>query len=346
MTDFSSTRYSRQVLFPPIGASGQHKLSRATVVLVGCGALGATLAEQMARVGVGRLVLIDRDVVEVSNLGRQALYTQADADESLPKAAALAGHLAAFNPEIELVPHVSDLNATTIRELLQGADLVLDGTDNFDTRYLVNDWAVANGVPWIYGACVASRGLTAVILPGATPCLRCLFPEPPPAGTAETCDTSGIIAPAATVVASLQVAEALKILTGAKDEIRRTLLSIELWPFRVFELGGADPAPRPDCPCCANRSFDWLDAASRTRVLTYCGRDAVQVVPSTASRGFDLDAVERRLSSSFPTRRNDYVLKVDLQDHALTVFDDGRALVSGTGDPDIARSIYDRYVGS
>lgn len=347
MTDSaSSPRYSRQVLFPKIGEAGQARLLDSTVVLVGCGALGATLAEQMARVGIGRLILIDRDVVESSNLGRQALYTQADADDSLPKAAALAGHLRAFNPEVEIIPHVSDLNATTVRELLKDADLVLDGTDNFDTRYLVNDWCVSNGVPWIYGACVSSRGLTAVVIPGETPCLRCLFPEPPPAGTAETCDTSGIIAPAATVVASLQSVEALKVLTGATDEIRRTLLSIELWPFRMLELGGKNPAPRPSCPCCAEREFEWLDAASRTRALTYCGRDAVQVVPSGAARGFDLDAVERRLSASHPCRRNDYVLKVELPDYALTVFDDGRALISGTGDADTARSVYDRYIGS
>lgn len=340
------SRYSRQVLFPPIGADGQRRLLQSTVVLVGCGALGATLAEQMSRIGVGRLVLVDRDVVEESNLGRQALYTTEDAADGLPKAAALAAHLRKFNPDIDIVGHVSDLNATTVREHLAGADLVLDGTDNFDTRYLINDWCVSENVPWIYGACVASRGLTAVIVPGETPCLRCLFPEPPPAGSAETCDTSGIIAPAATVIASLQAAEALKLLTGARDDVRATLVSIELWPFRIHELGGKDPSPRSDCRCCGERAFDWLEGEDRTRALTYCGRDAVQVVPSRATRGFDLDAVETRLSASFPTRRNDYVLKVEVPGYVLTVFDDGRALVSGTGDADEARSLYDRYVGS
>jgi len=300
----------------------------------------------MARIGVGKLVLVDRDVVEVSNLGRQALYTAADADEGLPKAAALAAHLETFNPEIEVLPHVSDLNATTIRDLLSGADLVLDGSDNFDTRYLLNDWCVSEGVPWIYGACVASRGLTAVVIPGETPCLRCLFPEPPPAGTAETCDTSGIIAPAATIVASLQAAEAIKILSGARDVVRPTLVSIELWPFRMLELGGKEPTPRRDCPCCHGRDFIWLDAASRTRALTYCGRDAVQVVPPAGPRTFDLDAVEKRLSSAHSCRRNAYVLKVDVGDYTLTIFDDGRALISGTGDADTARSVYDRYIGS
>jgi len=339
-------RYSRQVLFRPIGDKGQRRLLDSTVALVGCGALGASLAEQLVRVGVGRLVLVDRDVVEESNLGRQALYTAQDAADGLPKVVALAGHLRAFNPDIDVDPRVSDLNASTVREHLSGADLVLDGTDNFDTRYLLNDWCVSENVPWIYGACVASRGLTAVIVPGETPCLRCLFPEPPAAGSAETCDTSGIIAPAATMIASLQVAEALKILTGNGDAVRRTLFSIELWPFRVFEMGGEDPQPRPDCPCCGDRTFAWLDGTERTRALTYCGRDAVQVVPTGAARGFDLDAVETRLSASFACRRNDYVLKVEVPGYVLTVFDDGRALVSGTGDADEARSLYDRYVGS
>ncbi len=339
-------RYSRQVLFKPIGAEGQRRLSESTVAIVGCGALGASLAEQASRVGFGGLLLIDRDVVEESNLGRQSLYTAQDAEEGLPKAAALSRHLKAFNPDLVVTASVSDLNGATVDGLLNGADLILDGTDNFETRYLLNDWCVSRGVPWIYGACVASRGLTAVIVPGETPCLRCLFPAPPPAGAAETCDTSGIIAPAATVIAALQMAEALKILAGARDDVRGTLFSIELWPFRVIELGGTNPQPRADCPCCAERRFDWLDETARTRTLTYCGRDAVQVVPPQKGRAFDLDAVERRLAESFLCRRNDYVLKVELTKHELTVFDDGRALVSGTADAEEARSIYDRYVGS
>ncbi|MAG55962.1 MAG: thiamine biosynthesis protein ThiF [Planctomycetes bacterium] len=344
--DPNAPRYSRQVLFPPIGEAGQRRLLESTVVLVGCGALGASLGEQMARAGVGRLRLIDRDVVEESNLGRQALYTAQDAADHLPKAAALAGHLEEFNPDITVEPRVSDLNASTIRDLLDGADLVLDGCDNFDTRYLLNDWCVSSGRPWVYGACVASRGLTAVIVPGQTPCLRCLFPEPPPAGAAETCDTSGIIAPAATVVAALQAAEAIKILTGNLEAVRPTLFSIELWPFRIFEFGGKDPSPRADCTCCGKREFVWLDTTDRARVLTYCGRDAVQVVPASRGRAFDLDAVERRLAPSFAVRRNAYVLKVEVPDHTLTVFDDGRALISGTGDADRARALYDQYVGS
>ena len=340
-----SPRYSRQVLFAPIGREGQARLLRRRVAIVGCGALGAALAEMMCRAGVGHLRLIDRDVVEESNLGRQALYTLEDARDTLPKAAALRRHLLAFNPEIEIAAEVADLNAATALGLLEGIELILDGCDNFDTRYLLNDYAVSRGIPWIYGACIASRGLSAVILPGETPCLRCLFPEPPPAGSAETCDTAGIIAPAATVIAALQAAEALKLLVEDRGAIRRSLVSVELWPFRVVELGGRDPHPVPDCPACQQRHFPYLEGADRARTLTYCGRDAVQVVPGGGRAEVDLDALERRLAAHFPCRRNDFVLRVELEDRGLVIFADGRALITGTGDPTEARSIYDRYVG-
>jgi adenylyltransferase/sulfurtransferase len=340
------SRYSRQILFPRIGEAGQRRLLGSAIAIVGCGALGATLAEQAVRSGVGTVRLIDRDIVEESNLGRQALYTTSDAASHLPKAVALAAHLRDFNPEVSVETQVTDLNRTTIDALLDGVGLVLDGTDNFDTRYLINDWCVSRQVPWIYGACIASRGMTAVVIPGETPCLRCLFPEPPPQGVAETCDTAGIIGPAATIIASLQVAEALKILVGDVSAIRRTLLSVELWPFRLLELGGGNPLPRDDCPACDKGEFPWLSGADRTRTLTYCGRDAVQVVPPGSGRDFDLDAVERRLTKTFEVKRTSYVLRVVVPGFTLTVFDDGRALVSGTGDGDQARAVYDRYIGS
>jgi adenylyltransferase/sulfurtransferase len=340
-----SPRYSRQVLFPPIGIGGQARLLGRRVAIVGCGALGTALAEMMCRAGVGHLRLIDRDVVEESNLGRQSLYTAADARDTLPKAAALRGHLLAFNPEVEIVAEVADLNASTAPRLLDGVELILDGSDNFDTRYLMNDYAVSHQIPWIYGACIASRGLSAVILPGETPCLRCLFPEPPPAGSAETCDTAGIIAPAATLIAALQAAEALKLLVGARSAVRRTLVSVELWPFRLVELGGKDPRPVPECVACQQRRFPYLEGLDRARTLTYCGRDAVQVVPGGGRSEVDLDALERRLAAHFRCRRNDFVLRVELEDRGLVIFADGRALITGTGDPAEARSLYDRYVG-
>lgn len=342
----SEARYSRQVLFAPIGNEGQERILRSRVAIVGCGALGAALAATMARAGTGRLRLVDRDIVEESNLGRQALYTPGDAAGHLPKAAALARHLAELNPGIAIEPRITDLNPATVRELLDGSDLVLDGTDNLETRYLLNDWAVATGTPWIYGACVGARGMTAVIVPGETPCLRCLFPDPPPPGSGETCDTAGIIGPAADLVAALQAAEALKILTGSSGAVRRTLLAVELWPFRLVELGGDAPAPDPACPACARKEFPHLEGAGRPRTLTYCGRNAVQVVPARDRTPPDLDAIRARLAPNFACRRTGYVLRVDVPGATLTIFDDGRALVSGTGDPDKARALYDRYVGS
>lgn len=342
----SSSRYSRQVLFPAIGAEGQARICASRVGLVGLGALGASIAEQLARAGVGSLVLIDRDVVEPSNLGRQALYDARDAEEGLPKAVALARHLERLNPLVEADVHVAEFGPANAAELLSGVDLVVDGTDNLRTRYLLNDLAIREAFPWIYGACVASRGMTACILPGETPCLRCLFPAPPPSGSLETCDTAGIIAPAATMIAALQVTEVLKLLAGKSDAVRRTLLSIELWPWRTIELGGDDPKPVPDCPACGQRRFDWLEAKTDDRALAYCGRDAVQIVPADAAAGaLDLAVLEERLAPHYETRHNGHVLRVVVPEATITVFDDGRALVSGTGEETLARSLYDRYVG-
>ncbi|HMS15900.1 MAG TPA: ThiF family adenylyltransferase, partial [Planctomycetota bacterium] len=278
-SDESASRYSRQVLFPAIGEAGQARILASTVTVVGCGALGASQGELLARAGVGRIRLIDRDIVERSNLGRQALYRESDALERRPKAVALAAHLREFNREIEVLPQVAHLAAANVDELLLGSDVILDGSDNFDVRYLINDWAVRESVPWVYGACVAARGLSAVILPGRSPCLRCLFPDPPPKGASQTCDTAGIIAPAATIIASLQVAEVLKILVGADAAIRRSLLSVDLWPFRIFEMGGPNSAPATDCPCCGRREFTFLSQEQGARALVPCGRDAVFIVP-------------------------------------------------------------------
>lgn len=339
-------RYGRQVLFGPVGAGGQRRLLASRVAVVGCGALGATLGELLARSGVGRILLVDRDVVEPVNLGRQALYTDEDAKRALPKAEALRRHLLDFNPGITVEAHVMDLGADQARDILGDADLVLDGTDNFDTRYLINDLAIARGIPWVYGACVGARGMTATVIPGVTPCLRCLFPEPPPPGSTETCDTAGIIAPAATLVASLQAAEGLKILVGDREAVHRGVVSVELWPFRIVELG-ADAEPDPQCPACASRDLHWLEGGGRGRSEILCGRGSVQVLPAPGRGRVDLQALERRLAATCTSRLQEFVLQVDVPGgHRLTVFDDGRALVSGTSDPAAARALYDRYVGA
>src|SRR5262245_40222510 len=240
MEPASRERYARQIAFNRIGEAGQQRLQAGAVVIVRAGALGAA-AEQAARAGIGRVRIVDRDVIETSKLGRQALYTTEDANARLPKAVALATHLRAINPEIAIDPVVADLNAGNVADLLRGFDVVIDGVDNLEARYLVNDFAVERGAIWIYGACVGSRGLTALIIPGKTPCLRCIYPEAPAPGALETCETSGIIAPVANVIASLEVAEALKLLVGAVDQVRKSWVSVDLWPFRITEIGGADP---------------------------------------------------------------------------------------------------------
>jgi molybdopterin-synthase adenylyltransferase len=340
-----TARHARQIAFPAIGAEGQRRIGAGRIAVVGAGAVGAAVAEQLARSGVGRIKVIDRDVLEASNLGRQALYTTADAGARLPKAIALARHLAEIDPGIVIDPVVADLNASNVDSLLEGFDLVLDGTDNLDARYVLNDHAVARGSTWIYGGCVGSRGLTAVIIPGETPCLRCVYPEPPPPGDLETCETAGIIAPAANVIASFEVVEALKLLVGAKDRIRKSWICVELWPFRVTEIGGLDPKPRPNCPCCGRHDFSFLTTTRGTLAATLCGRDAVHVSPARTV-DVDLDELSRRLQALGTVKRLEYVVVFTVGAHELTVFEDGRALVKGTADPGVARSLYHRYVGS
>jgi adenylyltransferase/sulfurtransferase len=340
-----SPRYARQVRFPAIGEEGQQKLLASKVAVVGAGAIGSVAAEQLARSGVGRITIVDRDVVEATNLGRQASYTPEDAEKRIPKAIALAGHLAAVNPEIAIAPVVADLGADDVEAILGPADLVLDGTDNLETRYILNDFSVARGRPWIYGGCVGGRGITAVVVPGRTACLRCVYPDPPPRGTLETCETAGVIAPIANVIASLEVVEALKLLVGAEDAVRRSWVSVELWPFRLVEIGAAGAGPRPDCPCCGRRAFPFLEDRGGRAAATLCGRDAVHVSPRRPGR-IDLDAVAKRLAALGAVRRLPYVIAFSAGAHDVTLFDDGRALVKGTSDPAAARALYDRFIGS
>lgn len=342
--DPKAARYARQVTFKKIGLEGQEKLLDARVALIGAGALGASVAEQLVRSGVGHVVIVDRDVVEESNLGRQSLYVEADAAARLPKAVALRQHLLAFNPTVDVVARVADVRADTIDDLLEEPDLVIDGTDNFATRYLLNDWCVREDVPWIYGGCVGARGLSAVIIPGETPCLRCLFRDPPPPGSVETCETTGIIAPAATMIAALEVAEALKLLVGDARSVRRGYISVDLWPFRVASVG-SESKPDADCPTCGRRQFVFLEGGARDRVVTYCGRDAVQVIPA-GRRTVNLASLCERLADVGDVSTNGFALTLRVPQHEITVFDDGRALIRGTRDPAHARVLYDRYVGS
>jgi molybdopterin-synthase adenylyltransferase len=340
-----SPRYARIVAFPGVGRAGQEKLLRSRVAVVGAGALGAAACEQLARTGVGYLRVIDRDLVEESNLGRQATYTAEDAAKRLPKAVALAGHLRTFNPDVVVDPRVEDLSADGADDALADVDLVLDGTDNFETRYLVNDDAVKRGRPWLYAACVASRGMAATILPGETPCLRCLYPDPPPPGSSETCETSGILAPAAQIAASLQVVEAVKLLIGARDVLRRAQHGQSGSGFGSSPPNSWRRNGHSSNVAHARREFPFLEGASQPRTIKYCGRDAVQVIPARRTT-LDLAALATRLSAAGSVERNEFLVALDAPPYVVTVFADGRALIKGVKEAAEARAVYDRYVGS
>ena len=333
-------RYSRQILFPGVGVEGQRKLTASRITIVGCGATGSVLASLLARAGVGTIRIIDRDYVEPSNLQRQSLFDEADAAESLPKAIAAARKIAAFNSEIVLEPHVADLTPTNIEALIEGAQLILDGTDNFETRYLINDFAVKNSLPWIYTAAVGSYGVTLNVLPGKTACLACIFSNPPQ-GTFETCETAGILNSAVNLVASIAVTEAVKLLVGADDWLRHTLLSFDVWRNERAEV--AADKPRPDCRVCGEHEFHHLAGAGRPHI-TLCGRNSVQI--HERERPVDLAEMSQRLKPLGTVRHNDFVLKFWHEPYEMTLFPDGRAIIKGTTDKTIARSLYARYVGS
>jgi adenylyltransferase/sulfurtransferase len=333
-------RYSRQVLFSGIGAQGQARLLQGRVAIVGCGATGACVSGLLARAGVGHLVIIDRDYVEPSNLQRQSLFDEADAAESLPKAVAAARKIAAFNSEVQTTPVVADLTPENIESLLGDADLILDATDNFETRYLINDFAVKHGKPWIYAAAVAAYGVTMNVLPGETACLACLFPAPPE-GTIETCDTAGILNSAVNLIGSIQATEAIKFLVGAKDKLRRTLLSFDVWSNEQAEIAAA--SPRPGCQTCEKREFIHL-AGERRPQITLCGRNSVQI--HERNRPVDFAEMSARLGNHGTVKHNAFVLKFWRDPYEMTLFPDGRAIIKGTSDTSVARSLYARFVGS
>lgn len=332
-------RYSRQIRFAPFGADGQEGLERGLAVVVGCGALGTVQASLLARAGVGRIRLIDRDYVEQSNLQRQLLYTEQDAADAMPKAEASRRHLREANSSIEVEAFVTDLNPENIAELFEGATVVLDGTDNFETRMLINDYCVRESVPWIYGAAVGSYGLAMPLLVGET-CFRCVFPEPP-TGAQPTCETAGVLGPLTSVVGSLQAMEALKILAGKTPAVRRSIVTVDLWDGRIREI--KLPRRDPACACCGRREFPFLEGAKRVPV-SLCGRNAVQL--HDRARPMDLAALAERLDGLGDVRRNDFALRFLTGEYEMTVFTDGRAIIKGTQDIAIARSLYSRYIGN
>jgi molybdopterin/thiamine biosynthesis adenylyltransferase len=344
-------RYARQTIFPGIGEAGQRRMLASRVVVLGCGATGSVIANTLARAGVGSLRLVDRDFVERNNLQRQVLYEEADAESRLPKAVAAREALARVNREISLEGIVADVHAGNVETLIAGADLVMDGTDNFATRYVLNDACVKQGVAWVYTGAVSSYGMSFFIQPGRTACLRCIFPEPPAAGTAATCDTAGVLAPVVSVAASLSCTEAIKYLAGARDALHGSMVYVDVWELSFHALSVArrtadGPLPAdPPCPCCVERQFPFLTPAESALTTLLCGRNAVQITPARPQT-LDLPRVAERLAAAGPVTVNPYLLRLTVDGHEITLFGDARAIIEGTTDETAARALYAKYVGT
>jgi adenylyltransferase/sulfurtransferase len=336
-------RYARQTLFHGVGRAGQERIGRARILIVGCGATGSVLANNLARAGVGYLRIVDRDYVEGNNLQRQVLYEEEDVLAGMPKAEAAAQRLRKINSLIEVDPRVTDVTADNIEELLDGMDLALDGTDNFETRYLLNDASLKTGVPWIYSGVIASYGVTMTVLPHDTACLRCVFPERPLPGTTPTCDTAGVLNGIVGVIAGMAATEALKFVIGS-DRLVRGMTWVDLWEntFERIEL------PRQKgCPACDAETYDYLDAPVDQSGTTLCGRNAVQVRPPSGARTtLDLDDLSERLRPVGEVASNGFLLRLRVDGYEITVFPDARAIIKGTDDTAVARSLYSRYVGA
>jgi len=344
--DPALARYSRQILYEKIGVEGQRRLAASRIVLFGCGALGTVLANSLVRAGVGAMRICDRDFIERDNLQRQVLFDEDDIAAGLPKAEAAAVKLRRINSAVIVEPYVIDINPTNIERLADGAELLLDGTDNFDTRYLINDLAVKSRRPWVYGAVIGATGLCMAIVPHDTPCLRCVFEDAPPPEMNPTCDTAGVLGPAVNLVASLQAIEAVKLLIGRKDEINRHLVHADAWSGRLVNMKVQSAYDAGNCPCCKRGEFPYLEGRFAGSTTTLCGRDAVQVNPGGAIRiDFAVFAKKLQPIAAGPVTHNRFMLKAAVDSYELALFPDGRAIIKGTNDPDKARTLYAKYVG-
>ncbi|MBN1437397.1 MAG: ThiF family adenylyltransferase [Sedimentisphaerales bacterium] len=336
-------RYSRQTMFAPIGTVGQQMLRQSQVTLIGCGALGSAQAEMIVRAGVGRLRVIDRDFVEISNLQRQMLFDESDVAQNLPKAEAAARKLRLINSQVNIEPIIADANPDTIEQFTAGSHLILDGTDNLITRYLINDVAIKTETPWVYGACIAARGLIMPVLPTGRPCLRCVFDSPPEPGQTETCETAGIIGPIVNITAAYQITEALKILTNNLATLNRNLIEIKPWDNTTHIID--TKALTDGCPCCRDHQFQFLSGQGSLSTVSLCGRNAVQVRPRKQKTKIDLNQLAQRLTPTVPVTLNQFLLRIQLPQHQITVFPDARAIIKGTNNIDQARSLYAQYIG-
>ncbi len=346
-SDSPSSRYARQIQFAPIGAEGHDQIAGSRVAILGCGALGTVAAEILVRAGVGHVRLIDRDVVEWTNLQRQSLYVEQDATEGRSKAAAASEHLASINSSIEIEPIVADVTSSNIRAILDQADLVIDAADNFLIRFLLNDWALSTATPWVHGGCVGAAGQVRLFTGSGSPCFRCLVPEPPPASAVDTCDTAGVVGAATHLIASLQASEAIKWLSGNRSDVRETLLSVDLWSNRIRELK-LNAAIAQQCPACADGNLEFLEGARAVEseaAAVLCGRDAVQI--NNAADGIvQLPLMAKRWAGVGRVQSTPFFVRLfPDSDHSLTLFRDGRVVVTGTSEISEARSLCDRYVG-
>ncbi|MEN6407377.1 MAG: ThiF family adenylyltransferase [Thermoguttaceae bacterium] len=339
----NSDRYGRQVRFAALGDDGQRRLGGATALLCGCGALGSAIAHLLVRAGIGTLRIVDRDFVELSNLPRQSLFDEDDAQAGTPKAVAAAEHLRRINAEVHLESIVADIEPSNIERFCDGMELILDGTDNFETRFLINDAAIERGLPWIYGGCVGAEGQTMTIVPGKTACLRCLMPECPAPGAAETCETTGILGPIVGVIASIEAIEAIKILSGRGDAISRDLVVVDLWRNQTRRIDVRRLRDQTDCPACRHGELAWLAGRKGNRTAVLCGRNAVQLSHSGAS--VSLEQLAQKLSGVGPVTCNPYLLRLKVEGFEITVFADARAIVAGTSDMAAARAVYAKYIG-
>ncbi|MDG1873293.1 MAG: ThiF family adenylyltransferase [Mariniblastus sp.] len=342
----ADSRYARQIRFPQIGESGQKRLGESSALIIGCGALGSVIANTLARSGVGHLRMVDRDFLETSNLQRQVLYDESDVASGLPKAIAAANKLRQINSEIRVEPIVADVDASNIESFSEGVDVILDGSDNFEIRFLINDVAVANSIPWVYGGCLGADGQTMTILPGESACLNCLMLDgPPPPGTTPTCDSFGILAPIINVIASIEANEALKILSGNRDAVSRKLSVFSMWENTMRQMDVSKLREQVDCPTCKQKRYEWLSGDRGSHSAILCGRNAVQL-SFPGRQKIELSKLQQRLVDLGEVELNPYLLRFRVDEFMMTVFPDGRAIVSGTEDAAVARKLYVQYIGN
>lgn len=340
-------RYSKQLLFADFDEDRQQMLADSRVLLCGCGALGTVLADTLTRAGVGFLRIVDRDFVELSNLQRQVLFDEDDVSNRLPKAICAADKLRKINSEVTIDPIVADIDYTNIAKFADGVDLILDGTDNFEIRFLINDASLELGIPWIYAGVIGSHGQTMAVFPNESACLRCLIENVPEPGSTETCDTAGVLGPAVNVISSLEAVDAIKILSGQREKVDPVLTVIDVWDGTFRRMNVGDLRERSNCPACKNGERPWLSGERGSQSSVLCGRNAVQVSPPD-SREIRFADLAEKLESTAEVSHNQFLLRFQLRDpdFDVTVFHDGRAIIKGTEDLSIARGVYSKYIGN